>query len=68
MSTEIAGLPVRSEPAGLMTPLAAVAVIKGLDSDGNARYWTVTASDITDVEAIGMHTAALRIIERRLPG
>lgn len=68
MAAEIAGIPVTTEPPGLMTPLAAVAVIKGLNADGHIGYWPVTTDGITNIDAIGMHTAALRITERSLPG
>jgi hypothetical protein len=66
VSTEIAGLPVRTEPEGLMTPLAAVAVIRGLDQTGALRYWHVQTADVTTVEAIGMHVSAAELHKSKL--
>ena len=65
--TEIAGLPVRAEPPGLVTPLAAVAMIKGLNSDGEVGYWQVRTGGVHYIEAIGMHEAAADMYKRRLP-
>lgn len=68
MTTEIAGLPVRAEPDGLMTPLAAVAVVKGLGADGKIIYCRLQTDDITVIEAIGMHEAAAAMHKASLPG
>jgi len=68
MATEIAGMAVKAEPDGLMTPLAAVAVIKGLRDDGQVIYCPVRTSDLSIVEAIGMHEAASAMLKARLPG
>lgn len=65
--TEIAGLPVKTEPPGLVHPLRAVAVIEGLDDNDQLRQWLVSAGDITAVTAIGMHRAATVMYEKALP-
>lgn len=64
---QIAGLPVLGEPAGLMTPLAAVAFVKGLNADGKVMYWRLQTADLSDIEAIGMHEAASAMYKQRLP-
>ena len=66
MSTEIAGLPVTAEPDSLMTPLSAVAVIKGLNTDGQIRHWLLTTEDISLYDAIGMHEGAAFRYKNRL--
>jgi len=68
MATEIAGMPVKTEPGELMTPLAAVAVIKGLRDDGQITYWQLRTPDVTIIDAIGMHRAAAVMYEVTLPG
>lgn len=67
MTTEIAGLAVTREPPGLMTPLSAVAVIKGLNDDGEITWWRVQTHDVTVIEAIGMHEAAAHMHKETLP-
>lgn len=64
--TEIAGLPVRTEPENLMTPLSAVAVIRGLNTDGKITCWQITTDDVSLVDAIGLHEAASAIYKHRL--
>lgn len=66
--TDIAGLPARTEPNGLMTPLAAVAVIRGLDTSGHVRYWYLQTAEVSVVDAIGMHEAASEMHKNRLRG
>lgn len=64
--TEIAGLPVRTEPENLMTPLSAVAVIRGLNTDGKITCWQIATEDVSIVDAIGMHEAAAFRYKNRL--
>ena len=66
MSTEIAGLTAAAEPDTLMTPLSAVAVLKGLDTGGQVRYWLLRTEDITLYDAIGMHEGAAFRYKNRL--
>lgn len=66
MSTEIAGLPVTGEPRGLMTPLIAVAVVKGLDTTGARQTWLLLTEGTDLYDAIGMHRGALVRYEHRL--
>lgn len=66
VATEIAGMPVAAEPAGLMTPLAAVAMIRGLDADGKIGYWRVQTPGVTAVDAVGMHESAAELHKRSL--
>jgi hypothetical protein len=67
MTIEIAGLPARDEPNGLMTPLAAVAVIRGLNNEGEIHYWIARTEDAGLIDAIGMHESAAHIYKNRLP-
>ena len=66
MSTEIAGLSVRAEPEGLMTPLIAVAVVKGLNTEGEPRHWLLITEGADLYDAIGMHRGAAARYEHRL--
>lgn len=67
MATEIAGLPVKTEPAGLTAVLKAVAVIEGLNEAGERVIRQVITDGITITDAIGMHTAAAAMYEKALP-
>ena len=61
MSAEIAGLPVDGDlPAGV-APVSAVAVVKGLDGDGNVQYYRLATGGTGNVEALGMHEAAAHL-------
>lgn len=64
--TEIAGMPVKTEPRGLMAPLSAVAIIKGLNEAGEVNYWRVRTADVTTVDAVGMHEVAAELCKREL--
>lgn len=66
MSTEIAGLPVAGEPEGLVTPISAVAVVKGLDEHGNVRRWLLRTADTDLYDAVGMHEGAAFRYKSRL--
>jgi len=66
--TEIAGLPCKTEPNGMTAPLAAVAMVRGLDGSGQVRTWLLATDDVDAVTAIGMHEAAAWMWKRKLPG
>lgn len=53
MSGDVCGLPLVAMPDGV-TPLAALAVLKILDTDGRVAYLPLATDDVTTVEALGM--------------
>jgi len=66
VSTEIAGLAVAAEPPGLMTPLTAVAVVRGLDDAGKVRTWLLYTEGVDVILAVGMHESAAEMWKAKL--
>ena len=59
MST-VMGLPVIDPPEDGFTPLDGLAIVKGLDKDGNVTYAARATEGLTSIECLGMaHYAVL---------
>ena len=53
MEWRMLGLEVEADE-DLAQPLEVAAVVKGLDSEGNVGYWTISTPSLMNVEIIGM--------------
>jgi hypothetical protein len=64
---EIAGLPVNVvTTVDTVSPYAAIAVIKGIDSDGDDVYAFLMTDGMTDVDAAGLVQYAKAFIDNSL--
>lgn len=57
VNSTVLGLPIKVSE-DLRTPLGAVVIVKGLDSDGDVCHWIHKTDDVTSVEAVGMLVVA----------
>lgn len=54
MDVTLAGMDLEGGIPDMEQPLAGLAILKGLDSDGDVAFWVRSTEGVTRIEAMGM--------------